>query len=43
MYDLKVDPYEFSNIAGKPEAKPILEKMRGQLKAWMVSQNDPAL
>jgi N-sulfoglucosamine sulfohydrolase len=43
LYDLKADPYELNNIAGKPEAKPILERMRGQLKAWMVSQNDPAL
>jgi uncharacterized sulfatase len=43
LYDLRADPYELNNIAGKPEARTILKKMQGQLKAWMTSQNDPAL
>jgi arylsulfatase A-like enzyme len=43
LYDLRTDPYELNNIAGKPENRVILKKMRGQLKAWMTSQNDPAL
>jgi arylsulfatase A-like enzyme len=43
LYDLKADPYEMNNIAGKPEAASVLQKMRRQLNDWMVSQNDPAL
>jgi len=43
LYDLQKDPYELNNIADKPEAGPILKKMRRQLKNWMLSQNDPAL
>jgi arylsulfatase A-like enzyme len=42
LYDLRTDPYELNNIAGKPEAGAILKKMQGRLKAWMTSQNDPA-
>jgi arylsulfatase A-like enzyme len=43
LYDLQADPYELNNIAGRPEAEPILKKMRLKLKTWMISQNDPAL
>ncbi|MHC4556686.1 MAG: sulfatase/phosphatase domain-containing protein [Planctomycetota bacterium] len=43
LYDLRTDPYELNNIAGKSENRAILKKMQGQLKAWMTSQNDPAL
>jgi len=43
LYDLQTDPYELTNLAARPETKPILKKMRGQLKKWMISQSDPAL
>jgi arylsulfatase A-like enzyme len=43
LYDLQTDPHELNNIAGKPEAKRVLRKMRRQLMKWMVSQNDPTL
>jgi len=43
LYDLDDDPYEFNNIAFDPEMRPILEKMRTDLKQWMESQDDPGL
>jgi N-sulfoglucosamine sulfohydrolase len=43
LYDLRTDPYELNDIAGKPENESILRKMREQLNKWMLSQNDPAL
>jgi len=43
LYDLQIDPYELNNIAGKPEARSILNKTQRRLKTWMLSQNDPAL
>lgn len=42
LYDLQADPYELNNIADRPEVRPILKKMQGKLKAWMLRQNDPA-
>jgi N-sulfoglucosamine sulfohydrolase len=42
LYDLQADPYELNNIVAKCD-REILEKMRRKLKAWMLSQNDPAL
>jgi len=35
LYDTKTDPYELNNIADKPESKPILDKMRDELKQWL--------
>ena len=43
LYDLRTDPYELNNIAGKPEVASILKRMRQQVRDWMVSQDDPAL
>jgi arylsulfatase A-like enzyme len=43
LYDLRTDPYEFNNIADRPENRPVLREMRDRLNEWMLSQNDPAL
>ncbi len=42
LYDLQTDPYELNNIADKHDKK-ILNRLRRELKAWMLSQNDPGL
>ena len=34
LYDLKEDPNEFQNVAGKPEAAPILKDLRAQMDRW---------
>jgi len=38
LYDTKTDPYELNNIAEKPQARPILLKMREKLRRWLASQ-----
>ena len=38
LYDTQTDPYELNNIADKPETKPILLKMRENLRKWLASQ-----
>jgi uncharacterized sulfatase len=43
LYDLEADPYELNNLAFNPGMKPILERMREDLRQWMTSQNDPGL
>ena len=40
LYDLEKDPYCISNIAGKPENKPIIERMDKALKEWMALCGD---
>jgi len=40
LYDTQADPYELNNLADDPERRPILEKMRKDLKQWMASQGD---
>jgi uncharacterized sulfatase len=40
LYDTQADPYEFNNLAGEPDLKPVLEKLRADLKAWMAAQGD---
>ena len=40
LYDVKTDPYEFNNLAFSPEMRPILEKMRADVRHWMHAQND---
>jgi len=43
LYDTKVDPYELNNLSDNPDMKPILERLRYDLKQWMVSQGDIGL
>jgi len=40
LYDVAADPYEFNNLAFTPEMRPILEKMRADVRHWMHSQDD---
>ncbi|MCY3740698.1 MAG: sulfatase [Candidatus Poribacteria bacterium] len=40
LYDVATDPYEFNNLAFRAETRPILEKMRADVRHWMQSQND---
>jgi hypothetical protein len=40
LYDLQTDPYEFNNLAGKPEYKAIEIHLREELDKWMVLSND---
>ncbi|MCX7045919.1 MAG: sulfatase [Candidatus Sumerlaeota bacterium] len=42
LYDTEADPYELKNLAANPECKPVLEKMREQLKRWRAEQGDVA-
>lgn len=41
LYDLEKDPYEFNNLAGKPEYAAIQERLRVWLKSWQKQTNDP--
>ena len=40
LYDVAADPYEFNNLAFSPEARPILEEMRADVRHWMHAQDD---
>ena len=40
LYDVKADPYEFNNLAFEAASRPILEKMRADVRQWMRSQGD---
>jgi len=42
LYDVQADPHELNNVAATGDKK-ILKRLRSKLKAWMLSQNDPAL
>jgi len=40
VYDLHNDPYEWNNLAGKPEVKNVQTRLNKALKNWMKSQGD---
>ncbi|MBI5394788.1 MAG: sulfatase [Verrucomicrobia bacterium] len=40
LYDLQTDPFELNNLAGLPEHKQALTKLRSALEQWMVDTND---
>ena len=40
VYDLHNDPYEWNNLAGKPEVKNVQTRLNKVLKNWMKSQGD---
>lgn len=42
LYDTQADPYELNNLARQPIFRPVMEKMRRELKKWMTEQGDPA-
>jgi arylsulfatase len=41
LFDLEKDPHEFTNLALRPEAKEILERMRMKMLEWKLYSNDP--
>ena len=43
LYDLAFDPQEAVNLAGRPEAAPVLAEMRLRLDRWMRDTQDPLL
>ena len=43
LYDLASDPYELTNLAGRPELSGQREELRGRLKAWMRQQGDEGM
>jgi N-sulfoglucosamine sulfohydrolase len=43
FYDCVFDPNEANNVAGRPEARSVLDEMRGRLDAWMRRTDDPLL
>jgi len=42
LYDCEKDPHQIQNLAGSPEHKDILERMRGRLVGWIVETRDVA-
>jgi uncharacterized sulfatase len=42
LYDTQADSYELTNLAGRPEVQPVLDRLRADLQRWMASQRDPA-
>ena len=40
LYDLRNDPYEMKNLAGEPDQKANLSRLRAALDAWMKQQGD---
>jgi len=43
LFDLRKDPLERNNLAGRPEYREILEKLRKRLIEWMEETSDPLL
>jgi N-sulfoglucosamine sulfohydrolase len=43
LYDLKVDPHEFNNLADDPEHRAVLEKLKQVLHNWRQTTQDPLL
>ena len=40
LYDLQADPHEINNLAGRPEDRPTLERLRKVLMNWIDETND---
>lgn len=40
LYDTWADPYELKNLAGDPDLKPVLEKMREKVRRWRAEIGD---
>jgi arylsulfatase A-like enzyme len=43
LYDTRADPYEFDNRADDPKLRPVLERLRADLKRWRAEQGDSAM
>ena len=40
LYDLKTDPLEMTNLAGRPGSDAHIKRLRSKLEAWMKEQGD---
>jgi hypothetical protein len=40
LYDVKADPHNINNLAGNPEYKQVLERMRAENHRWMLECRD---
>jgi arylsulfatase A-like enzyme len=40
LHDVEADPHELTNLAGRPEHRPTLERLRRQTEEWMTAQGD---
>ena len=43
LYDLRTDPFELKNLASDPAQRPLMDRLRALLRAWMKQQGDPLL
>ena len=43
LYDTAADPHQIRNLAGNAKYKPVLERMRRELRAWMQRTHDLGL
>jgi arylsulfatase A-like enzyme len=43
LYDVRKDPYQLINLAGKPEHAAVQAQLRSQLLNWMKAEQDPRL
>ena len=41
LYDLRADPLEHTNLAGRAEYRDVQQELEGRLFAWMVRSEDP--
>jgi uncharacterized sulfatase len=40
LYDTEADPHEMTNLAGRPESRPVLDRLRRELRAWRKAQGE---
>lgn len=43
LYDTEKDPWQIKNLAGDPEYRPVLERLRKALRDWQVDARDVGL
>ncbi|MCC9609157.1 sulfatase-like hydrolase/transferase [Blastopirellula sp. JC732] len=43
LYDLKADPWEFTNLANDPKYEPVRQKLLAQLQTFRLQHDDPLL
>jgi N-sulfoglucosamine sulfohydrolase len=43
LFDTEADPHEIKNLAGDPQYKDVLERMRAECRRWMTSIGDTGL